>query len=167
MYKTTMKKARHMDLTNRIQLVERLARSLSVEGVLPISKHTKTLSRTISLFGNQSPFEESNDLCFTAIPNDLEYFSIPEEDDKRYYSTKTPYPCPSDEHHLSSPPMGYKPIGIQLLARHGSRALNGHDYDLQVLIIWQLAKDINMLTNLGEQLKEDIELFMTENNRVG
>jgi len=167
MRQTTAKKVRHVDLTNRIQLVERLARSLSVEGILPISKNAKTLSRTISLFENKSQHEQSNEFSFTGIPNESECLSIPEEDDKRHYSTKKPYPYPSNEHRLSSPPMGYKPICIQLLARHGSRSLNGHDYDLQTLKIWQLAKEKNMLTSLGEQLKADTELFMNENNRVG
>jgi hypothetical protein len=167
MYKSTLKKVRHMDLTNRMQLVEKLARSLSVEGVVPITKCTKTLNRTFSLFGTQTSFDESNDYLFSGISNDSQFFSIAEQDDQRNYSTKTPYPCPSDGHCLSSPPMGYKPIGIQLLARHGSRALNGHDYDIQTLTIWRLAQEINMLTIIGEQLKEDTELFMEENNRVG
>ncbi|CAF4946077.1 unnamed protein product, partial [Rotaria socialis] len=64
--------------------------------------------------------------------------------------------------------MGYKPICVQLLARHGSRTfINSHDYDRQTLQIWQVAKEKNMLTPLGEQLKEDIEWFMHENVRVG
>ena len=165
MYRSTLKKVRHMDLNNRMELVEKLARSLSVEGVL--SKRTKTLTRTFSLFGSQSSFDESNDYSFSGISNDSQISSIPEQDDQRNYSTKTPYPCPSNGHRLSSPPQGFKPIGIQLLARHGSRALNGHDYDIQILTIWRLAKEINMLTSIGEQLKEDTELFMEENNRVG
>jgi hypothetical protein len=160
-YQTTLKKVFDIDITNHIQLAQRLARSLSVEGIIPMPNKSKTYSRTNSLFVRQK------DLNFTAIENELDFQSIVEEDNKRHYSTKKPYECPSKEYILSSPPIGYKPICIQLLARHGSRSLNGHDYDLQTLKIWQLAKEKNMLTSLGEQLKADTELFMNENNRVG
>jgi len=171
-YQTTLKNVFDIDLTNHIQLAQRLARSLSVEGIIPMPNKIKTYSRTNSLFVHQYGIKSQcenhqKDLCFTAIENELDFQSIPEEDNKRHYSTKKPYECPSKEYILSSPPNGYKPICIQLLARHGSRSLNGHDYDLQTLKIWQLAKQKNMLTTLGEQLKEDTELFMDANNHVG
>jgi hypothetical protein len=172
MCQTTLKKILHVDITDHIQLAQRLARSLSVEGIIPMSSKTKSYSRTNSLFVHQYGIKSQcenlgKDLCFTALENDYDFVSIPEEDNKRYYSTKKPYECPSKEYILSSPPIGYKPICVQLLARHGSRSLNGHDYDLQTLKIWQLAKQKNMLTSLGEQLKEDTELFMDANNKVG
>lgn len=80
---------------------------------------------------------------------------------------KKPYPSPSNDYQLSLPPPNYKPIGIQLLARHGSRSLNSHDYDMQTLRIWQIAKDSQMLTQLGKELKIDTDLFMFANNHVG
>jgi hypothetical protein len=176
MRQTTLKKVFDRDVINRIQFAERLVRSLSVQSTIPTSNTSKQYNRINSVFVRQceikSQCEQSNkflqkDLCFTAIENDFNFQSIPEDDHKRHYSTKKPYECPSEKYILSSPPIGYKPICIQLLARHGSRSLNGHDYDLQTLTIWQLAKQKNMLTTLGEQLKEDTELFMDANNHVG
>lgn len=163
-YQTSLKQYFNIDISNPFQLVQRLARSLSVEGIIPMpNNHSKTYTRTNSLYIHH----QKKEFPFKSIENDLDFQVIPEENDKRHYSTKTPYPCPSNECILSSPPMGYKPICIQLLARHGSRSLNGHDYDMQIIKIWQLAKENNLLTLLGEQLKEDIELFMEENNCVG
>jgi hypothetical protein len=156
----TLNKVLNIDITDRNQLVERLARSFSVEGMIPISTTARTYSRTSSLFVRQSEIKtelEENELEFEAII----------EDDKRHYSTKKAYECPSPEYILSTPPTGYKPICVQLLARHGSRSLNGHDYDLETLKIWRLAKEKNMLTPLGKQLENDIKLFMDANNTVG
>jgi hypothetical protein len=166
---TTLKRALKIDHTNRHHLIKRLDRSLSAEGILSISNKATICNRTKSLYVRQSQLEQSNqsiedDLNFTALrTNDI----VIEEESTRYYSTKTPYQSPSQNHILSSPPVGYKPVSVQLLARHGSRTLNSHDYDLQALKVWQLAKQRNMLTRLGEQLKEDIGLFMDANNHVG
>ncbi len=169
MCQTTLKKVLDIDITNHIQFAERLARSLSVEGILPISINRKIYTRTNSLFVRQIEIKSllSKDFSFTATENEFDFLPIPEEHDQRHYSTKKPYPCPGKDYRLSTPPNGYQPISIQLLARHGSRSLNGHDYDLETLQIWQLAKEKNMLTTLGEQLKEDTEVFMAANNHVG
>ncbi|CAF0764305.1 unnamed protein product [Adineta steineri] len=141
-------------------------RRYSVQSVVPVINNKKTYNRAISLFVKQNEIESP---VQHSIPKTLQFTSVEDEgdDNKRFYSTKTPYTCPSKEYVLSSPPTGYKPIGVQLLARHGSRTLNSHDYDVQTLKIWQLAKQKNMLTPLGEQLKEDTELFIGENNHVG
>lgn len=164
LYQKTLEKCFDIDITNPYQLAQRLARSLSVEGILPMPNNTKTYIRTKSLYVHQKAA-----LCFTSIGSELDFQAIieDEEDHKRHYSTKTPYQSPSKEYILSSPPTGYKPVCVQLLARHGSRSLNGHDYDIQILQIWQLAKQKNLLTKIGEQLQEDIELFIDENNNVG
>jgi hypothetical protein len=169
----TLNKVLNMDITDRHQLVERLARSLSVEGIISKSNTAKTCSRTISLFVRQSGMKSQleddvqTDLCFTTTENQFNFEPIIEDDDKRHYSTKKAYQCPSQEYILSTPPTGYKPVCVQLLARHGSRSLNGHDYDLEILKIWQLANEKNMLTSLGKQLQDDIKLFMDANNHVG
>ena len=156
-----------VDLTNRIQLAERLVRSLSVEGYLAHPEETRFYSRRISLIARQASYDETEELFLPTISNDLSFFSTPLDDENRYYSTKKPYPCPSKGHCLSSPPHGYKPIGIQLLARHGSRALTNHNYDIELLQIWQLAKEKNLLTKLGEELEEDTILFTHANDHVG
>lgn len=150
-----------------MQFAENFVRSLSVEGILPTATETRLYTRAISLFARQSSYDEDDESLPEIIPNDSLFLSIPDDDEHRYYSTKKPYPSPSKEHSLSSPPNGFKPIGIQLLARHGSRALTNHDYDIELLEIWQIAKEKNLLTKLGEQLEEDTILFMNANNLVG
>ncbi|CAF2996359.1 unnamed protein product [Rotaria sp. Silwood2] len=115
----------------------------------------------------QSKKAIQNDICSRVVNHKSDSISVNNENHERHYSTKTPYKYSSEKYILSSPPTGYKPICIQLLARHGSRTLSSRDYDLETLTVWQLAKQKNMLTPLGEQLKRDIELFMHENNRVG
>jgi hypothetical protein len=164
------------DISNCIPLVQRLARSFTAEDITPMPNLRKTYSRANSLFVGQFymkiPSKQSNqviskDFCFTATENEFDFKSIPEEDDTRYYSTKTPYKSPSKDYILSSPPTGYKPIGVQLLARHGSRTLTKHGYDCLTIQIWELAKQKNMLTSLGEELKNDTELFIKANNHVG
>ena len=168
MYRTSWKKsAVNIDLTDQMQLAENIVRSLSAEGILPLSTETTLYTRAISLLAQQTSYEEIEESSSITICNDLQFFSILDDDEHRYYSTKKPYPSPSKGHCLSSPPNGYKPIGIQLLARHGSRALTNHDYDIELLQIWQLAKERNLLTKLGEQLEQDTKLFMNANNLVG
>jgi hypothetical protein len=87
--------------------------------------------------------------------------------DERYYSTKTPYQCPLHVGSLSSPPAGYQPICVQLLARHGSRTLNHHSYDQDMIRLWHSAQASNMLTPFGQQLKHDIEVFVNANHQIG
>lgn len=145
---------------NSKRLAQRLVRSLSVENENSLAKTTPLYQRTKSLYGKKKRQHAKylqKEFCFLAI----------ETSSKRYYSTKKPYPFLFDQYALSHTPSNYKPICIQLLARHGSRSLNSHDYDLQTLRIWNLAKDNQMLTSLGKELKIDIELFMHANNHVG
>ncbi|CAF0913886.1 unnamed protein product [Adineta ricciae] len=131
----------------------------------PTSYHYWPDCRTQSL-GIQE--EGHNDLDSSKNENELDFSPITEKDDSdRFYSTKTSYKSPTKDYTLSSPPSGFKPICVQFLARHGSRTLTSHSYDIQTLKVWQLAKERNMLTHLGEQLKEDIERFMKENNQIG
>ncbi|CAF0885776.1 unnamed protein product [Rotaria sordida] len=176
MHLMTLKNVLNIDIINHIQLDERLARNLIAKGIILLANTATTYIRPNSLFIRQFDrkvqFEQSkkaiqNDLCSQFISNKSNIISVSNEDYKRYYSTKTPYEYPSENYILSPPPTGYKPICVQLLARHGSRTLSNHDYDLETLTIWQLAKQKNMLTPLGEQLKEDIELFMHANNHLG
>ena len=166
-----LKRAVSIDVNNRSQFVRQLKKALSVDNQSPGRPTKKTYDQTNSYSNRQLrmklPISQTlnTDLCFSAIEIDSEFISI--ADVERHYSTKTPYPCPSVECTLSSAPPGYQPVGVQILARHGSRSLNGRDYDRQLLSIWTIAKQRNMLTMLGEQLKDDIELFMHANNQAG
>jgi len=140
---------------------DRLARSISIENENPSTKSNRIYQRTKSLYGKTRKKKRLN-----FIEKEFYFLSI-DCNIRRYYSTKQPYPIPTNNYQLSLPPSGFKPIGVQLLARHGSRSLNSHDYDLQTLRIWQIAKDQQMLTQLGKELKIDTDLFMFANNHVG
>lgn len=88
-------------------------------------------------------------------------------EDQRYYSTKQPYPDPANSHILSSVPEGFYPIGVELLARHGSRTLTNNNSDEETLRLWKIANEKNLLTEFGQQLKPDVQFFIEENNKVG
>lgn len=148
-------------LNNSTEILNRFARSVSVENENSLTTSTRIYQRTKSLYGQKNRKKRSN-----FIEKELYFLSI-DSTIVRYYSTKKPYPSPADTYQLSLPPVGYKPIGVQLLARHGSRSLNSHDYDMQTLRIWQMAKDNQMLTEFGKELKIDTDLFMFANNHVG
>lgn len=177
MYSVNLRKVLNIDIINHLQLVGMLTESLDINSIILVPKGTKTCMRSnnpsISLSQTKYQNEQSNEMTH----NDSYYLPVfntkaniilvKNDEQNRYYSTKTPYRYPPREHILSSPPSGYKPVCVQVLARHGSRTLNSRDYDIQILKIWQVAKQKNMLTPLGEQLKEDIEQFMHANNHIG
>ncbi|CAF3422379.1 unnamed protein product [Rotaria sp. Silwood1] len=165
----TLKKVLNIDIINHIQLDERLVRNLNVKDLILLPNIATTYVRQpdIKVQFEQSKKVIQNDLYPRMSINKSNILSVTNEDYKRHYSTKKPYAYPSEKYILSLPPTGYKPVGVQLLARHGSRTLSSRNYDLETLTIWQLAKEKNMLTSLGEQLKEDIELFMHANNHMG
>ena len=166
-----LKRAFSIDTSNCSQLVRQPKKASSVDNQLTGRTTKKTHEQTNSC-SNRSlrmklPISEAlkADPCFSAIGKHVDF--VPIADGERHYSTKTPYQCPSKECTLSSVPPGYQPVGVQILARHGSRSLNSHNYEQQLLSVWTIAKQRNMLTQLGEQLKDDIELFIDANNRVG
>ncbi|CAF1637141.1 unnamed protein product [Rotaria magnacalcarata] len=168
---TTLNITLNINAINHIQINESIARSFSTEGFISKSNATTRFiqqSNAKAQFEQSAPVVTQEELCSTIIPNGSDLVHVTNEHHQRHYSTKKPYRYCPKKNILSSPPMGYKPICVQLLARHGSRTfINSHDYDGQTMQIWQLAKEKNMLTPLGEQLKEDIELFIHENARVG
>ena len=119
----------------------------------------KTPRNRLTIKENSSMLIISND--FRSFSN-LEFYS-----DQRHYSTKRPYPSASRKRFLSSPPEGFHPIAVQVLARHGSRTLAHNNYDERVLKIWRIAHEKNQLTVFGQQLKDDVDLFMEANNCLG
>ena len=173
---TIIRKVLNAGEISLFQLAGRSVKSLNGKGTSLLSNTAKISARINSFFVQQPEIKVRFEQPKNAVPEDSNFeFSRSELDVQSsmkgnyicYYSTKKPYVYPSQKYILSSPPTCYKPIGVQLLARHGSRTLASHNYDLTMLTIWQLAKEKNMLTPLGEQLKEDIELFINANNQLG
>lgn len=164
-YDTSLETLLDFDRINQLRFVEGLNRSFSVENNATPSSRASKSARRCSL---QVPQSTLTSQVSVNIVNDLSFVAVAEEDDsEQNFSTKTPYRVPSPDHILSSPPTGYKPIGVQLLARHGSRTLTTQDFDQQALKTWQHAHQLNMLTPLGEELPADIDRYMAANNHVG
>lgn len=138
-------------------------RTLSIEGLM----HPLIAKRVYHR--NHPPKNQSNKHLFSTSSKDSSLGAVLDQDNdhERHYSTKTPYPVPSESVSLSVPPAGYQPLCVQMLARHGSRTMTAHDYDQQILKIWHIAQQINMLTSFGEQLKTDVEQFIQANNHIG
>lgn len=86
---------------------------------------------------------------------------------RSFYSSKTPYQPPPSTMYLQSPPIGFELICTQLLARHGSRSLEGTKYDYLSKALWEKAKLEGSLTALGEQFGEDLENFIKINDIIG
>ena len=163
-------------MTNCIPVVQTVVRSVNGEDIIINTSISKIDSRTngftVSDGETKSALEQlsqviTKDSCFTAADSKLGFTSDPGADNKRYYSSKSPYKSPPADYILSSPPTGYKPVCVQLVARHGSRTFTKRVCGDKTLEIWQLAKEKNMLTLFGEDLKKDAELFMEANNQVG
>ena len=156
---SSLKTILDVDHDNRIQPVEGLNRSFNVGST--VTKYVRRSSLQVcqpeTKFQSKSP--SSYDSSFALVSE--------EDSHRRHYSTKTPYQPPSQGHVLSPPPPGFKPVCVQLLARHGSRTMTGQDFDRRTLRIWRLAKDNNMLTPFGEELKTDTERFMAETDLIG
>ncbi|CAM4773528.1 unnamed protein product [Rotaria magnacalcarata] len=86
---------------------------------------------------------------------------------KKYYSTKTPYKPPSSTVVLPPPPTGFELICVQIVARHGSRALEGRKYDKLTTELWKQAKEKKALTKYGEQFGDDLQHFIAVNDKLG
>lgn len=86
---------------------------------------------------------------------------------KSYYSTKTPYKPPSKLFDLPLPPSGFEIVCTQIVARHGSRALEGRKYDQLTLALWQKAEEEDALTELGHQFGRDLQYFISLNDEIG
>ncbi|UJR33520.1 hypothetical protein I4U23_020965 [Adineta vaga] len=84
-----------------------------------------------------------------------------------FYSTKTPYKPPSSELIIPIPPADYELVCAQIVARHGSRALEGRKYDRLTMSLWLQAKEENALTELGRQFGNDLRYFIDINDQIG
>ncbi|CAF4587312.1 unnamed protein product [Rotaria socialis] len=86
---------------------------------------------------------------------------------KKYYSTKTPYKSPSPTVFLPPPPTGFELVCVQIVARHGSRALEGRKYDRLTTELWKQAKEEKTLTKYGEKFGDDLQHFIAANDKLG
>lgn len=83
------------------------------------------------------------------------------------YGTKAPYEPFEDMDDYAPVPDGYEPVLVEHLGRHGSRLLSSKKYDDLLYQLWQIADESDGLTELGEQLGEDLETIIAVHDEVG
>lgn len=83
-----------------------------------------------------------------------------------HYTTKTPYPAPTGQPELPVPE-GFRPLMVQLAARHGSRPLSSPDDDDLSLQVWRQAADEEALTPLGLALGPVLEDIRRVHQDIG
>ncbi|CAF1352330.1 unnamed protein product [Rotaria sordida] len=86
---------------------------------------------------------------------------------KAFYSSKTPYKLPLLTLNLPLPPAGFESVCVQILARHGCRALEGRKYDKLTMTLWTQAKQEEVLTEYGRKLGENLQEFIAINDKLG
>nr|WP_237219159.1 histidine-type phosphatase [Rhodoferax aquaticus] len=85
----------------------------------------------------------------------------------QHYQTKTPYAPLQDLASYEEPPVGFRPVYTQLVARHGSRGLSSMKSDLAIYNLWRQAQADGALTPLGERLGPDVLQLMKANFLLG
>lgn len=64
-------------------------------------------------------------------------------------------------------PDGFEHVCTQLVARHGSRALEGRKYDQLTMALWEQGKIDGATTELGDLFGEDLKEYIRINDHVG
>ncbi|MGH3458687.1 MAG: histidine-type phosphatase [Aeromicrobium sp.] len=68
---------------------------------------------------------------------------------------------------IVSPPKGYSLFFVETIGRHGSRTSISDADEKRVLRLWERGKDAGALTEVGEDLKRDIERFQAAEKKLG
>lgn len=84
-----------------------------------------------------------------------------------HYTSKTPYSPRQSFTTYSAPPPGYQAVGVQHIARHGSRGLTSPDDDDLALQLWQQAAREEALTPLGRALGPVLEDILAAHSVQG
>lgn len=84
-----------------------------------------------------------------------------------YYASKTPYAPQQDSRSYERPPVGFRPVFTQLLARHGARSLASAREIRAVKELLAAARTNGALTDLGKLLDSEAPSFEQANVAVG
>lgn len=84
-----------------------------------------------------------------------------------YYTSKTPYQPKGSPSEYTEAPAGYNLVGVQHVARHGSRGLSGPDADDLVLQLWHQAQREQALTPLGIELGSAVLNMLQSHHGLG
>lgn len=68
---------------------------------------------------------------------------------------------------IKTPPVGYEPIFIENVGRHGSRTLTSSAGEARARKIWDDAKDEKALTVKGQTFDSDLEEFQKAEQKIG
>ena len=80
-------------------------------------------------------------------------------------STKTPYRYSGGT--LQAPPVGFRPVNTQVVARHGSRGLSSFKYDALTMAIWEKANELGAVTPLGQDVHAQAMKLHEANENLG
>jgi hypothetical protein len=81
--------------------------------------------------------------------------------------TKLPYAPRQDPASYEVAPIGFIPVQLQLVARHGARGLTGMKGELALLNLCRQAREAAALRPLGERLAADLEALIRTNALLG
>ena len=83
------------------------------------------------------------------------------------YGTKAVYEPFQDASTYHLPPVGYRPVLVEHVGRHGSRLLSSKKYDDLLLQLWEIAEADGGLTSLGESFGDDLREIIAVHESVG
>jgi len=81
------------------------------------------------------------------------------------YATRTPYPVPPGPDPAG--PVGFEPVFVQHLGRHGARTSTPGDHGERAGQLWRRASEEQALTPLGQQLGPVLDALDAETDRLG
>ena len=84
----------------------------------------------------------------------------------RTYASEAPYGNEAST-RFKKPPDGYELFFVETIGRHGSRTATNDDEKQRILKLWEQAKEQDALTEVGEDLKDDLEQFYRDQERIG
>jgi len=105
-------------------------------------------------------------VCVTIIAGAIPGPQAGNRDLGRAYGSEAPYGNVASSEVLE-PPKGYSLFFVQTVGRHGSRTSIPSEESDRILRLWEQAKKADALTEVGEDLKADIEQFKADEKKLG
>jgi hypothetical protein len=84
-----------------------------------------------------------------------------------YLGSKAPYSPQQDPATYEAPPLGFSPIFVETVARHGSRGLSSPSNDIALYNLWLAAQASGGLTKAGARLGPDLLRLIRANALLG
>ena len=84
----------------------------------------------------------------------------------RVYQSEAPYGNEATT-KIAKAPDGYELFFVETIGRHGSRTATNDDEEERVIKLWEQAKEQDALTEVGEDLKDDLKQFEADQKEIG